>query len=173
LFLNIWTLTFYCFRLKNAFYLLLGFRVSNHCQAFQSLFWLSKLPSNHSATVTTLLYTFTCGLSDLLLLAVGSLVVFVLREYILKVHILVSSEHKLCQIWNTCIVSCILLLKTYAIPYNFSTTLLLYKLDTLLLKQKNLHVLDISFSAFVLRWRPWYYAPRPNYYYFYNFFSST
>jgi hypothetical protein len=41
---------------------------------------------------------FTCGLSDLLLLAVGSLVVFVLREYILKVHIHVSSEHKLCQI---------------------------------------------------------------------------
>ena len=36
----------------------------------------------------------TYGLSDLLLLAVGSLVVFVLREYILKVHILVSSEHK-------------------------------------------------------------------------------
>jgi hypothetical protein len=35
------------------------------------------------------------------------LVVFVLREYISKVHILVSSEHKLCQIWNTCIVSCI------------------------------------------------------------------
>jgi hypothetical protein len=29
---------------------------------------------------------FTSGLSDLLLLAVGSLVVFVLREYILKVH---------------------------------------------------------------------------------------
>ena len=50
---------------------------------------------------------FTCGLSDLLLLAVGSLVVFVLREYILKVHIFVSSEHKLCQIWNTCVVSCI------------------------------------------------------------------
>ena len=45
---------------------------------------------------------FTCGLSDLLLLVVGSLVVFVLREYILKVHILVSSEYKLCQIWNTC-----------------------------------------------------------------------
>jgi hypothetical protein len=41
---------------------------------------------------------FTCGLSDWLLLAVGSLVVFVLREYILKVHIHVSSEHKLCQI---------------------------------------------------------------------------
>ena len=35
---------------------------------------------------------FTCSLSDLLLLAVGSLVVFVLREYILKVPILVSSE---------------------------------------------------------------------------------
>ena len=50
---------------------------------------------------------FTCGLSDLLILAVGSLVVFVLRVYILKVHILVSSEHKLYQIWNTCIVSCI------------------------------------------------------------------
>jgi hypothetical protein len=31
---------------------------------------------------------FTCGVSDSLLLAVGSLVVFVLREYILKVHIL-------------------------------------------------------------------------------------
>jgi hypothetical protein len=41
---------------------------------------------------------FTCGLSDLLLLAVGSFVVFVLREYILKVHMHVSSEHKLCQI---------------------------------------------------------------------------
>jgi uncharacterized membrane protein len=55
---------------------------------------------------------FTCGLSDLLLLAVGSLVVYVLREYILKVQILVSSEHKLCQIWNTCIVSCILFFLT-------------------------------------------------------------
>jgi hypothetical protein len=60
LFLNKWTLTFYCFRLKT---------------------WY----------------------------AVGSLVVFVLREYILKVHVLVSSEHKLCQIWNTCIVFCILI----------------------------------------------------------------
>jgi hypothetical protein len=50
---------------------------------------------------------FTCGLSDLLLLAVGSLVAFVLREYILKVHILVSSEHKLCRTGNTCLVSCI------------------------------------------------------------------
>jgi hypothetical protein len=49
---------------------------------------------------------FTCGLSDLLLLAVGSFV-FVLREYILKVHILVSSEHTLCQTWNTCLMSCI------------------------------------------------------------------
>ena len=56
---------------------------------------------------------FTCGLSDLLLLAVGSLVVFVFREYILKVHILVSSEHKLCEIWNTCIVYYILIFQTY------------------------------------------------------------
>ena len=52
---------------------------------------------------------FTCCLFDLLLLSVGSLVVFVLREYILRVHILVSSEHKLCQTWNTCLVSCILI----------------------------------------------------------------
>ena len=50
---------------------------------------------------------FNCGLSNLLLLAVGSLVVFVLRKYILKVHILVSSEQNLCQTWNTCLVSCI------------------------------------------------------------------
>ena len=50
---------------------------------------------------------FNCGLSNLLLLAVGSLVVFVLRKYILKVHILVSSELNLCQTWNTCLVSCI------------------------------------------------------------------
>jgi hypothetical protein len=41
---------------------------------------------------------FICGLSDLLLLAVGSLVVFVLREYILKVQVLVRSEHNLRQI---------------------------------------------------------------------------
>jgi hypothetical protein len=34
--------------------------------------------------------------------------------------------------------------KTYAIPFIFSKTLLLYKLDTLLLKQKNLPVLDIT-----------------------------
>jgi hypothetical protein len=32
---------------------------------------------------------------------------FVLQEYILKVEVLVSSGHKLCQIWNTSIVSCI------------------------------------------------------------------
>ena len=38
---------------------------------------------------------FTYGLSDLLLLAVGSLDVFVLLEYILKVHVLISSEHML------------------------------------------------------------------------------
>ena len=35
--------------------------------------------------------------------------------------------------------------KTYAIPYIFSTTLLLYKLDTLLLKQENMPVLDITY----------------------------
>ena len=48
----------------------------------------------------------TYGLSDLLLLAVGSLVVFVLREYILKVHVLVSSEHNLCrfEILVTCLI---------------------------------------------------------------------
>jgi hypothetical protein len=41
--------------------------------------------------------------------------------------------------------------KTYAIPYIFSTTLLLYKLDTLLLKQKNLPVLDITGFFFRIR----------------------
>jgi hypothetical protein len=34
---------------------------------------------------------------------------FVVLFYIINVHILVSSEHKLCQIWNTCILACILL----------------------------------------------------------------
>ena len=53
LFSNIWTLTFYCFRLKNVIYKFWDFRVSNNCWAFS----LSKLPSNHSATVTTLLYS--------------------------------------------------------------------------------------------------------------------
>ena len=53
LFLNIWTLTFYCFRLKKRD-IFWDFRVSNHCGALKSLLWLSKLPSNHSATVTTL-----------------------------------------------------------------------------------------------------------------------
>jgi hypothetical protein len=52
LFLNIWTLTFYCFRLKNVINIFQDFRVSNHCWAF----WLSKRPSNHLATLTTLLY---------------------------------------------------------------------------------------------------------------------
>jgi hypothetical protein len=41
--------------------------------------------------------------------------------------------------------------KIYAIPYIFSTTLLLYKLDTLLLKQKNLAVLDITGFFFGIR----------------------
>jgi hypothetical protein len=34
--------------------------------------------------------------------------------------------------------------KIYVMPYIFATTLLLYKLDTLLLKQNNLSVLDIT-----------------------------
>ena len=38
-----------------ACYMLLE-RCLNHWWAFQSLFWLSKLPSNHSATLTTPLY---------------------------------------------------------------------------------------------------------------------
>jgi hypothetical protein len=41
--------------------------------------------------------------------------------------------------------------KIYAKPYSFSTTLLLYKLDTLLLKQKNLPVLDITGFFFRIR----------------------
>ena len=41
--------------------------------------------------------------------------------------------------------------KIYAIPYICSTTLLLYKLDTLLLKQKNLPVLDITGFFFRIR----------------------
>ena len=58
LFLNIWTLAFYCFRRKNAFYLVLNFRVSNHCWAFQSLsysyfsvticIWLMRIKFIHS-----------------------------------------------------------------------------------------------------------------------------
>ena len=50
---------------------------------------------------------FTCGLSDLL--GCGRFVgcVCIARIYFKRVHILVSSEHKLCQIWNTCTVSCI------------------------------------------------------------------
>jgi hypothetical protein len=36
-------------------------------------------------------------------------------------------------------------------PFIFSTTLLLYKLDTLLLKQKNLSVLDITGFFFRIR----------------------
>ena len=41
----------------------------------------------------------------------------------------------------------------YAIPYIFATTLLLYKLDTLLMKQKNLPVLDITGFVFRIRTR--------------------
>jgi hypothetical protein len=41
--------------------------------------------------------------------------------------------------------------KIYAMPFIFSTTLLLYKLDTLLLKQNNLSVLDITGFFFRIR----------------------
>ena len=46
----------------------------------------------------------------------------------------------------------------------FAITLLLYKLDTLLLKQKNLPVLDITGYFFRIRTQvtPWYYAPQPS-----------
>ena len=49
--------------------------------------------------------------------------------------------------------------KMYAIPYILVTTLLLYKLDTLLLKQKNLPVLDITGFFFCYAYA---YAPRPS-----------
>ena len=45
---------------------------------------------------------FTYGLSDLLLLVVGSLVVFILREYILKVHI----NYVRSKILVSCLVYC-------------------------------------------------------------------
>jgi hypothetical protein len=57
LFLIIWTLIFYCFMLKTVQFILWNFRESNHYWGFSSLLWLSKLPSNHSATATTLLYS--------------------------------------------------------------------------------------------------------------------
>ena len=41
--------------------------------------------------------------------------------------------------------------KVYAIPFIFSTTLLLYKLDTLLSKEKNLRVLDATDLFFRIR----------------------
>jgi hypothetical protein len=47
-------------------------------------------------------HMFTCGLADLLLLAVGLLIVFVLREYILKVHI----NYARSEILVSCLVYC-------------------------------------------------------------------
>jgi uncharacterized integral membrane protein len=41
--------------------------------------------------------------------------------------------------------------KLYAIPFTFSITLLVYKLDTLLLKQKKFPVLDITGFFFYIR----------------------
>ena len=45
---------------------------------------------------------FTCGLSDLVLLAVGSFIVFVLQEYIVKVHI----NYARSEILVSCLVYC-------------------------------------------------------------------
>jgi hypothetical protein len=50
LYFLIWT--FYCFRLKHVTNICWDFRISNHCRVF----WHSILPSNHSATVTTINY---------------------------------------------------------------------------------------------------------------------
>jgi hypothetical protein len=88
-------------------------------------------------TNTYCLLSIACGLSDLLLLICYSLVVFVLWEYILKVHILVSSEHKLCHIWNTCIVSCIY----WSIA--FLSKLLIFFLTKLTIKS---HILIIEYT---------------------------
>jgi hypothetical protein len=43
-------------------YIFWDIRVSNHCWAFYSLFWLSKLTSNHLATVTTRCKYFRSGI---------------------------------------------------------------------------------------------------------------
>jgi hypothetical protein len=90
---------------------------------------------------------FTCGLSDLLLLAVGSLVVFVLREYILKVHILVSSEHKLCQTWNTCMYWSIA----------FLSKLLLSKHNTFLWRHTIVRTVDYFLRIYSLFFCSWTY----------------
>ena len=82
---------------------------------------------NHNLKVFQLSQMLTYGLSDLLLLVVGSLVVFVLREYILKVHVLVSSEHKLCQIWKN----------LYRVLYiAFLNKLLIYFLTKIIIKSQ-------------------------------------
>ena len=68
--------------------------------------------------------------------------------------------------------------KIYAIPFIFSTTLLLHKLDLyIIIETKEFARIGYNrflfpheysgegrgaFSAFVLRWRPWCYAPRPS-----------
>ena len=48
-------------------------------------------------------FVITCGQ----LVSCFLLLFFVFWGYILKVHVHVSSEHPLCHIWNTCIVTCI------------------------------------------------------------------
>ena len=56
LFLDIWTLTFYCFMLKNVEYILSNFRVSNHCWAFSSLLWLSNFQILFDNSLIGLIY---------------------------------------------------------------------------------------------------------------------
>ena len=65
---------------------------------------------------------FTCGLSDLL--SCGRFL-----GYFCIARIFVSSEHKLCQIWNTCIVSCI-----YIDQLLFLSKLLIFILTKLTIK---------------------------------------
>jgi hypothetical protein len=79
----------------------------NICVAFKKAFKIRWLDSRCDVmfTVTStmndaLRKAYKCGLCFLLL-------VFVFWGYILKVHVLVISEHKLYQIWNNCIVTCI------------------------------------------------------------------
>ena len=76
-----------------------------HVPPFNSWLYLDSSRSFKCTKCSPMVwFVFTC---------VRSLIVFVLREYILKVHILVHSEHKLRQIWNTCIVPCIYWSITY------------------------------------------------------------
>jgi hypothetical protein len=60
LFLNVWSLTFYCFRLNNVIYIyiyILGLSGIEPLLGILKPTLTFKFPSNHSATVTTLLYS--------------------------------------------------------------------------------------------------------------------